>query len=717
MKIQPVKRENIQFEYYSINTIITNETELLQFVSQSNYSYEEYLPIFNLLIDNRYITNEVVDYIPNFYINNFKYDIDVNNYNFSEQDKITYSVIVPEDVVKNTSLPMKYMLSNTQNENRLQYYFSNYFYRNKLVNTRANDYNNLSKIKNKILKTYSNDEPNIYPFLLQVVEPSNLMYRYLIKNFNGFEVIIPPSDIMTTSVYNDNNSIKIELQKNIISDYQHYGCQVYPTPINAEFMATYLNQPGNISKLIMTVDTTDMNNLLDRNIDYFIMMNGRKFPIEYYPHNGRTYRTESNITNSQYIYEQTGQWCDNFNSPYPFDILPVYALSFQGNQLFIGNSWIKKEYNYPLHFHFENSKVLKFNVNYPKSLGVNFQLNNKLGYYNSLIPNELGLAPLRIKIENNEYKILEPTVYSYSIKLYNEQNDISGSSSFKYKLLNQPLYSLNKDSENYFGISRFNNMMFDNNKYVNICSIIYNQQNTQFLYEPTKYKISFDIELYGIKKNNSIINKVPNTNSIIARILPYNGIQENDQYLNNDNIGLYPNLVINPMYLNKDKQLLQIGSFYKIINNYNSQSLQQIYANNYSASNYYIKDNKLFVYDNIPISPKDNYNQYNFMYDKYGQFLTYRTLNKQYYQYNNKRYIDLFNNIIEYSCSNTDQNWYHIEYIIQKNFQGNALLSIMYNITLNQIYGQQPSKLYINNYENKMILKIENIHIVKLNYE
>ncbi|HRR51863.1 MAG TPA: hypothetical protein P5301_00095 [Bacteroidales bacterium] len=48
----------------------------------------------------------------------------------------------------------------------------------------------------------------------------------------------------------------------------------------------------------MTVDTTDMNNLLDRNIDYFIMMNGRKFPIEYYPHNGRTYRTESNITNS-----------------------------------------------------------------------------------------------------------------------------------------------------------------------------------------------------------------------------------------------------------------------------------------------------------------------------------------------------------------------------------------------------------------------------------
>ena len=191
MKIQPVKRENIQFEYYSINTIITNETELLQFVSQSNYSYEEYLPIFNLLIDNRYITNEVVDYIPNFYINNFKYDIDVNNYNFSEQDKITYSVMVPEDVVKNTSLPMKYMLSNTQNENRLQYYFSNYFYRNKLVNTRANDYNNLSKIKNKILKTYSNDEPNIYPFLLQVVEPSNLMYRYLIKNFNGFEVIIP----------------------------------------------------------------------------------------------------------------------------------------------------------------------------------------------------------------------------------------------------------------------------------------------------------------------------------------------------------------------------------------------------------------------------------------------------------------------------------------------------------------------------------------------
>jgi len=79
---------------------------------------------------------------------------------------------------------------------------------------------------------------------------------------------------------------------------------------------------------------------------------------------------------------------------------------------------------------------LKFNANYPKSLGVNFQLNNKLGYYNSLIPNELGLAPLRIKIENNEYKILEPTVYSYSIKLYNEQNDISGSSSFKYKLLN-----------------------------------------------------------------------------------------------------------------------------------------------------------------------------------------------------------------------------------------------------------------------------------------
>jgi len=37
------------------------------------------------------------------------------------------------------------------------------------------------------------------------------MYRYLIKNFNGFEVIISPSDIMTTSVYNDNNSIKIEL--------------------------------------------------------------------------------------------------------------------------------------------------------------------------------------------------------------------------------------------------------------------------------------------------------------------------------------------------------------------------------------------------------------------------------------------------------------------------------------------------------------------------
>jgi hypothetical protein len=42
------------------------------------------------------------------------------------------------------------------------------------------------------------------------------------------------------------------------------------------------------------------------------------------------------------------------------------------------------------------------------------------------------------------------------------------------------------------------------------------------------------------------------------------------------------------------------------------------------------------------LTPVDHYEDFNFFLNKYGQFLTYRTLNKRYFEFNGKPYIDCF---------------------------------------------------------------------------
>jgi len=83
--------------------------------------------------------------------------------------------------------------------------------------------------------------------------------------------------------------------------------------------------------------------------------------------------------------------------------------------------------------------------------------------------------------------------------------------------------------------------------------------------------------------------------------------------------------------------------------------------------------------------PISNFRDFNFMFDKYGQFATYRTLNTKYFKYNDKRYVDIFGDVTQSYSEPSGLGWRDGVTTIKKNFQGGSILSFMINEKMSKI--------------------------------
>lgn len=109
---------------------------------------------------------------------------------------------------------------------------------------------------------------------------------------------------------------------------------------------------------------------------------------------------------------------------------------------------------------------------------------------------------------------------------------------------------------------------------------------------------------------------------------------------------------------------------------YFSQSNQEILLD---TENIFDVEDTEYKFTRKQLKPKNSFSDFNFMFDKYGQFITYRTLNKRYFQYNDKRYIDIFGKVDQYIIEKDKDDFYKCYVIIDKYYQGNSILSFLIN--------------------------------------
>lgn len=120
-----------------------------------------------------------------------------------------------------------------------------------------------------------------------------------------------------------------------------------------------------------------------------------------------------------------------------------------------------------------------------------------------------------------------------------------------------------------------------------------------------------------------------------------------------------------------------ISKIYQPANRYfYSQSNQEIFTD---SKNIVSINETNYKFTRKPLKPKNNFSEFNFMFDKYGQFITYRTLNKRYFEYNNQRYIDIFGKTDQFIIEKDKDDFYKCYVIIDKYYQGNSILSFLIN--------------------------------------
>lgn len=329
------------------------------------------------------------------------------------------------------------------------------------------------------------------------------------------------------------------------------------------------------------------------------------------------------------------------------------------------------------------SKYLKTNYNQKTLKNINvqyFTLSNKLGYYNSLIPNQL-VQDLRL------YRYTNYNSY------YSNLLTVQG---------------------------RYDEDLFNNNQKSNILSLIYNKQTQNnkygFLHQINTYKVTCDFRINSKRSNNEIshinikdlytnlqITNNKNYNQLFQILIyPFNGIQEMQQLLQNENIG-----VILPQNMYKRVNSLaalshqfpqDIREIYNPCKTFHSLTDQQIYQDQQQIY-------RVYDYGKLSLKmlkPNKNYKDFNFMFNRYGQFLTYRTLDKRYYKFNQKPYKYIFADY-NVSIQQLGEGWIRMTSLIDKKFQGNSILSFNLNQTWSDL---------LSSYKYEMIkLEIKNINL------
>lgn len=312
-----------------------------------------------------------------------------------------------------------------------------------------------------------------------------------------------------------------------------------------------------------------------------------------------------------------------------------------------------------IHTLFQVQNGTRWGVQSPyKVIKLNYggEMGDKFGYYNSLVPDFTFNPPKKYYLDN---------------QLNHYQYFVDG----------QTIVSNDIISQGY--TSKLQQIWLPRGEITNIMTICHLQDSITPLYgfmeQISQYEISFDVSLV---KNGVSVNPSDN---IMVRCLPYNGISDFEQLLSNPQIGITKKQFLTPTSTFFTKSNLQI---------YNQSQTQYVQS----------QDGRTYRLNNQLQRPSSRFSDFNFMFDKYGQFLTCRSLSQKYFKFNNKRYVDIFGDVSQQFTLQPNGKYNSTTYI-NKNFQGNSILSIMVNQDIDKL---------ISNYEQVWVLQISNVVVKKL---
>ncbi len=610
---------NITFQQLTNLPLLSNNQQLLQFLQKSQLTQNQYMQIYKLLFTTQKNYQIITsDYFKN--LNILSQNVTNSNYIKNKYSIQPFEYDLDGKVCQYKKSVPQFVIQNTTLPHKI-------FFRNQNVNLFfSSQYyhkdslyidQNLNQIVQLVNKKYQDlNDNNPCRFTFQVIQPPANMVRYINKQLKSWQIVQLPQDFYKTEIKPSQEKLQIYISKNI---------------------TTYVNQ----------------NNQLLKSAVYPCIRNLQRQGIQ---------TTGSNISKLINAFNQNDSNIVKNASTYVSSSLYYMALDvnfdFEGKSKYLQSVYNKK-------------KIKNLNINY-------YQLQNKLGYYNSLIPNQL---------------VQDLRVY---------RNNIKSFQTWKGQL-DQYLFTSNQKS--------------------NIASLLYGKQcndnNYGFLNQMGVYKVSCQVKINRKNSNNnyqvnsleSLFNNLELNNQknyidlFQILVYPYNGIEDFKELKENQNIG-----VLLPQNLYKKASVglpdfddyiqadLDTSNIYMPCYNYEYKSQQDIYQD-YQNTNTPALSGKVSF---SMLKPNKNYSDFNFMFDKYGQFLTYRTLNKRYYNYNGKAYKQIFADY-DNQVQNLGDGWYKVTSIINKKFQGNSLLSFNLNQTWNDL---------VSSYKNDVIkLEIKNINI------
>lgn len=660
MNFKPINSKPTEtFNQLSPLPMLGSVQQLLQYIKTIQLSQQQYFQIYKLLFTNQKNYQIITD---NYFNNLNSYNNIVTSSNYIK-DKyklpqfkinpdgkvIQDKTIVPQFVVQNTTLVYRPIFYSS--DHVLKQFWSSSFYKYPQSNIKGSK---LLQIISFINQNYTiKDDYNNSKFTLQVIQPPNTMYRYIDQSLYGWESVIPPKDFIQTQIDIDNDGVlNIYLQKQVsIFDKS----KPYTKSIHSK-QAVY-PCVRNMQRAALQVRASNIKKILvsHNQTDQSLL------------HNMGGYISKSGVNQTK---------------------TPDY-------------------YN-------ENSKYFKTVYDQKTLKNINaqyYRLQDKLGFYNSLILNQL-VQDIR-------------GVYTQS----HQNSDSSVSTLYRNKTIEQQ-----------------QDLVFNQSQLSNIYSLIYSQNSPNkeygFMNQVGMYKVQCQIRLKTkhcdihstatsskTKYNNPGSGFLESSdtmdyNMFQVLVYPFNGIQDIKELKSNQNIGvilpqnLYKAAFISPSYyynnsayshditINSLQTAVDIREQYNPCKNYHDLSneeiyndTQQIYYNHggYKASNKILKPNK-------------NHQQFNFMFNKYGQFLTYRTQHKRYYNHGGNSYKETFADY-NITTENLNNGWVKVTTLINKKFQGNTILSFNLNETWNKLvtdHRYQIIKFQIRNIELSVI---DNIHV------
>lgn len=287
-------------------------------------------------------------------------------------------------------------------------------------------------------------------------------------------------------------------------------------------------------------------------------------------------------------------------------------------------------------------------------------LFDKMGYYNSLIPNYL-LSQQNSIISDSCYGDKDYRVWKY----YQSQ------SSLTYSNIDAP--------EQFWNYTYSNTAFSQQQGNTNLFSVIYTDQNVGdnygFMNQIGVYEVTFKLK-FGYKERLSVqqYNYNNGNNQLIDKYVYENGI---DSFISEreDFLRLFSDGVIKVGVL----PYSSAGNIDVVLERGTTSVMPSQYQYGYKRLVGYFNtqlDKISFTNSTMCCTTQS---EFKFMFQRYGQYSTHMTNNTQYFQYDGKSYLDtIYQSSVPIILGVSEDNWTTVRMQIKKKYQGTGILSWMY---------------------------------------